>query len=121
MEVMHNECEHLPSTSLPQSNINSTSRGVWKGRRTTNGARGRGRTSASVSETVGGKTETQTVAGLKSYGPIKKERKYSVKTGQLNSAQLKIDTQGPKNSDLKSLILMLAAFFPPGNKNVNNS
>lgn len=41
-----------------------------------------GRTSASESETVGGKTETRTAAGLKSYGPKKKqERKYSVKTG----------------------------------------
>lgn len=54
MEVMHNECEHLPSTSLPQSNINSTSRWVWKGRRTTNGAQGRGRTLESESETFGG-------------------------------------------------------------------
>lgn len=89
MEVMHNECEHLPSTSLPQSNINSTSCGVWKGRRTTNGARGRGRTSASVSETIGGKTETHTAAGLKSYGPKKKnERKYSENwLTQLSSTQ----------------------------------
>lgn len=39
---MHNECEHLPSTSLPQSNINSTSHRVWKGRRRTNGVRGSG-------------------------------------------------------------------------------
>lgn len=44
MEVVHNECEHLPSTSLPQSNINSVLHRVWKGWRTTNGAQGRGRT-----------------------------------------------------------------------------
>lgn len=65
MEVMHNECEHLPSTNLPQSNINSTSLRVWKGRRRTNGALGSGRTLESESETFGGGLTERYAAGLK--------------------------------------------------------